>query len=285
MGTYRGYRGNADRVMADAARIAKRLREGGVTIRQLLKQYRCCHATMIRAILSQISLKDWKKIRHEHLARGNVKSRFQKGQPAWNKGKHYNPGGRSAETRFKPGCIRGWAARIWRPIGTVTIRYDTPPKRLRGRKRKDGMPPWRGKPRRWRKVKDTGAPQYCWIPYARYLYEQKYGPLPAGWFVVHENGDQMNDVIVNLVAVDRRRHLALQMKRDPGHLIRCRTAAGKAARQRHEKNRQMQRFHGPIRIIYDCPQCGAQYCGRKAPQRCNKCGNSSFEKIRCRQAG
>jgi hypothetical protein len=282
MGTYRG---NVKKVMADAAKIARRLRKGQVTIRQLQKQYRCCYATMIRTVLSQMSLSEWKQRRRKIPARNGIKTRFQKGQVAWNKGMHYNPGGRSVETRFKPGQIRGSAARRYKPVGTVTIRHDSPPKRLRGRKRKEGMPPWQGKPRRYIKTKDAGAPQYCWIPYARYLYEQKYGPLPAGFFVVHKDGDQMHDTIENLKVVDRPGHLPFQRKRDPDFELRRQAASGKAARQRHEANRQIKRLCGPLHNIFECVNCGADYVGRKAPEKCGKCGGGSFVKIRRRQTG
>lgn len=274
-------RGNVDKVIEDAPKIARRLRETDVTLTALIKEYHCGYPIMTEAIGYYISKREWKKIRHERMCRGNVKSRFQKGMIPWNKGRHYNAGGRSVETRFKKGHLRGQAARIWKPIGTINIRHDKPPKRLRGRKRKEGMPPWQGKPRRWIKVKDEGRPQDKWIPYARYLYEQKYGRLPDGFFVVHIDGDQMNDCIDNLTAVDRPGHLALQMKRDPGHELRMRKAAGKAALQRHEKNRQMKRLHGPLRIIFECVKCGADY--KHKPGQCVKCGGGSFEKIQRRE--
>jgi len=282
MGTYRG---NTDKVMADAAGIAGRLIKGTATIRQLQEQYHCCYPTLMRAVFSQISPRRWKRIKYERLMACGIKTRFQKGQDAWNKGLHYNPGGRSAETRFKPGQIRGAAARRYKPVGTITTRHDKPLKRLRNRKRKEGMPPWRGKRRRWIKIKDTGAPQYCWIPYARYLWQQKHGQVPAGYFVVHKNGDQMSDVISNLKIVDRRQHLVLQMKRDPGHLVRMRTACGKAAKKRHETNRGIKQIYGPQRIFFLCLACGADYQGRIPPQRCSKCGSGAFEKIRRRRAG
>ena len=78
-------RGNGKKVMADAAKIARRLREGQATICQLQKQYRCCYTTMIKAVLSQMSLSEWKQHR-------GIKARFQKGQPAWNKGVHFDAG-------------------------------------------------------------------------------------------------------------------------------------------------------------------------------------------------
>lgn len=266
------------KAIADAKKIAKRLRQTDVTLKTLMTEYHCAYATMMRSIQSEISQTEWKRIRHKRLTRGGKKTRFKKGCTAWNKGSHYNPGGRSVETRFKKGHLAGQAARNWRPVGTITIRHGKPPKRLRHRKRKEGLPPWRGKPRRWIKVKNNG-----WIPYARFLWQKKYGPVPAGYFVVHVDDDQMNDCVENLTLVDHRRHLALQIKRDPGHLVRMREAAGKVTRQRHETNRQLKKLYGPVYIIFDCVACGASYQVKKSPQRCNKCGGYSFEKIRRRE--
>jgi len=279
------YRGNIDKVLADSPEIARRLRQTNVTIAELMAEYHCGFPIITEAGRRHIPLTEWKKLRHKRLARGGVKTRFQKGRAAWNKGLHFNAGGRSLQTRFKPGQIRGTAARKYRPAGTITVRYDRPPKRLRVRKRKEGMPPWRGKPRRWIKVKDTGAPRYCWIPYARYLWQQEHGPVPAGYFVVHKNGDQMSDVISNLILVDHKKHLALQMKRDPGHLVRLRAASGKAAKRRHETNRNIKQIYGPQRVSFLCRNCGADYQGRTPPHHCSKCGGGSFEKIRRRRAG
>lgn len=275
-------RGNVEKVVKDGAKIAGRLRRLEVTLEKLMAEYHCAYSTLMDIVRSYISAAEWKRIKRKLLARGGVKTRFQKGQTAWNKGLHYNAGGRSAETRFKPGIIRGAAAQRYKPIGTITIRHDSLFRRQRQHKRKDGTRR-KGKPRRYIKIKDTGAPQYCWIPYARYLWEQKHGPVPAGFFVVHIDGDQMNDCVENLTIVDRRRHLALQIKRDPDLLIRLRKASGKAAKKRHETNRQMKRIYGPERIFFLCSNCGADYQGRIPPQRCGKCGSSAFEKIKRRE--
>ncbi len=280
-----GYLGNADKVMADANKIARLWRETGTPLLSLMRKYHCSYPIIVRVIRSVISKEEWQRIRYRHLIKGNKKSHFKKGCVSWNKGIHYNPGGRSVETRFKKGCLRGWAARIWKPVGTITIRHDKPPKRLRGRKRKEGMPPWRGKSRRWVKVKDPGWLQVRWIPYARYLWAQKHGPVPKGYFVVHRDGDQMHDEISNFRLVDRRGHLALQMKRDPGHELRCRAAAGKATRRRHETNRQMRQLYGPQHNLFECANCGADYKGRKSPNQCIKCGHGSFLKTRYRRVG
>lgn len=281
MGTYRG---NTDEVIADAARIAERLIRGEVTIRQLQQQYHCGYEILKKAVLSQISKRKWKKIKYERLMGNGKQTRFQKGIVPWNKGTHFCAGGRSAETRFKKGQIRGAAARRYRPVGTITVRHDSPPKRLKGRKRKDRNQPW-GKQRRWIKFKDSGPPQYCWIPYARYIWQQKHGPVPKGFFVVHKDDDQMNDVIENLTLVDHGGHLLLQQKRDPGHVVRRRAAAGKSAKARHEVNRQMRKQYGPLRVTFGCAGCGATYCEKEKPVSCVKCGGGSFEKIKRRQAG
>ncbi|MFQ5953305.1 MAG: HNH endonuclease signature motif containing protein [Candidatus Omnitrophota bacterium] len=275
-------RGNVAKVVKDGTKIVKRLRRLEVTLTKLCIEYHCGYSTLKDVVRSYISAAEWGRLRRKLLARGGVKTRFKKGHHTWNKGLHYNPGGRSIETRFKKGHLHGKAARNWRPIGTITIRHDKPPKRLRHRKRKEGLPPWRGKPRRWIKVKDDGQMSRRWIPYARYLWEQKYGPVPAGYLIVHVDGNQMNDVIDNLTIVDRRQYLALQIKRDPGHIVRMRTAAGNAARKRHEANRQLKALYGPQRIIFECRSCGFDYHGRKPPQRCIKCGSYFFEKIRRR---
>jgi len=271
------YRGNADKVMADAKKIA-RLWSTGTPLLSLKRKYHCSYSTIVRVIRSVISKEKWQRIRDRHLTKNWKKFRFKKGT-------HYNPGGRNVETRFKKGCIRGWAAQIWRPVGTITIRHDKPPKRLRGRKRKEGIPPWRGKSRRWIKVKDTGRSQDRWLPYARYLWEKEHGQVPKGYLVVHIDGDQMYDEISNFRLVDRRGHLVLQMKRDPGHKLRCRAAAGKATRRRHEINRQRKLLYGQQYSIFECVNCGADYRGRKAPNRCIKCGCGSFLKTRYRQVG
>jgi hypothetical protein len=236
------YRGNVDKVKTDAEKIAKRLRETDVTLKELIKEYRTGYQATIEAILSQMSETEWHKIRKKRLARGGKNTRFKKGHKAWNKGIPFNAGGRSVETRFKKGHIRGAAAQNYKTVGMITIRHDKPPKRLRRRKRKAGMPPWRGKERRWIKVKDNGPYSRRWIPYARYLWEKEHGPVPKGFFVVHKDGDQMNDCAENLTLVDNKRHVAMQMKRDPGHEKRFRAAGGKAARLRHEANRQKKKL-------------------------------------------
>lgn len=90
-------------------------------------------------------------------------TQFQPGQAPWNKGKAYEPGGRSVQTRFQP----GHRPQTWRPIGSH--RLD-----------KDG--------RLQRKVTDTGYPPRDWQPVHRLVWTAAHGPVPAGHVVAFKPG-------------------------------------------------------------------------------------------------
>jgi len=280
------YRGNVDKVMADANKIVQQLRKNKTTIKKLRAKYHCGYPAIMRAILSQISFEEWKQLRHKRLARGGIKTRFRKGQPAWNKGLHYNPGGRSVETRFKPDQIRGAAARNYRAVGIITIRHDSLFRRQNRSKliRKDGTIR-KGKLRRWIKIKDTGPPQYCWIPYARWLWEQKHGPVLPGHFVVHKDGNQMNDAPDNLILATRKSNLARNQELNPEAVAKGYIRAGKSRRKNTKARKQMRELHRHENIRWDCCGCGAEYISIEQPQRCVKCGFCSFEKIKYRKTG
>ena len=226
-------------------------------------------------------------IRRKLQARGGINTRFPKGIIPWNKGLHFVAGGRSAETRFKPGQIRGSAARKYKPVGSITIRKDPLPMRLRHRKRKKGMPPWPRNLRRYIKIKDTGPPQYCWIPYAKYLWEKTFGPVPAGCFIVHIDGNTLNDSLGNLHCVDRAGHLALQLARDPD-MRRKMISSSMRTRRKNRKARMLHRkavASPSCGFRWECSNCFADY--NYDPIRCIKCGRYSIVKvsIRGRQAG
>ena len=56
------YRGNADKVMKDAARIVERLRDTSATLAQIKLEYRCASPTLYKAIFSQISKREYRQI-------------------------------------------------------------------------------------------------------------------------------------------------------------------------------------------------------------------------------
>lgn len=97
------------------------------------------------------------------------------------KGEH-----RSRDTEFKPGVIRGNAARRYKAVGAIVIHK------------------YRGMKRRFIKVRDSG-PGRRWVLYARHLFESFWGvKLPRDYMILHRDGNQLGDRISNLVAIKAR---------------------------------------------------------------------------------
>lgn len=111
-----------------------------------------------------------------------VASQFKPGLQPWNKGTHYVAGGRSAETRFKKGHMAGAAQHNYVPIGSLRIT-------------KDGYLE--------RKVTDDQSlvPARRWTALHRLVWEQAFGPIPAGHMVVFKPG--MKTVVEAEVTKDR----------------------------------------------------------------------------------
>ena len=132
-----------------------------------------------------------------------VATRFQRGNETWNKGMHYNPGGLSAEYRFKP----GHKPTTWVPIGTVTVdAYGYTKRKVRDdaygynkRKVRDDAP--------------AGKTRLNWVFVHRELWEQHNGPVPVGHNVTFVNGNKADIRIENLELVSR----AEWMKRHSVH--------------------------------------------------------------------
>ena len=97
-----------------------------------------------------------------------VAGRFQRGMTPWNKGTHYQAGGRSVLTRFKPGQQPSRT----KPIGS----YRLDAQGLLQRKVADTPGP---NHRRWR-----GVHELLWI--------EAYGPVPAGHVVCFRPGQRTN---------------------------------------------------------------------------------------------
>lgn len=97
---------------------------------------------------------------------GSQATRIQPGQEPWNKGTHYTAGGRSAETRFKPGV----RPHTWVPIGSYRL--------VEG-------------PVLEQKVNDLPGPNSVrWKPVSRLVWEAAHGPIPDGHAVVFKPGRQ-----------------------------------------------------------------------------------------------
>jgi hypothetical protein len=93
-----------------------------------------------------------------------VASQFPVGIVPWNKGKHYVAGGRSAQTRFKKGCMSGAAQHNYLPIGSLRISKD------RYLERKTTDDPALAPARRW-----VGVHRLVWI--------EANGAIPTGHIV------------------------------------------------------------------------------------------------------
>jgi len=116
-------------------------------------------------------------------------SRFQAGHTSWNKGKKgWKAGGRSAETRFKPGRDPK-TAHNYLPIGTV-------------RERDDGYLE--------RKYTDDQSlyPAARWKLCHVECWEQHHGPVPENHVVAFINGDRRDIRIDNLECISRAELMA-----------------------------------------------------------------------------
>lgn len=112
-----------------------------------------------------------------------VATRFQKGLVPWNKGLHVVAGGRSAETRFKP----GQRPHTWKPIGSERV--------------VDGY--------LQRKVTESGYPPRDWVPVHVLLWREHHGDVPEGHAVRFKNGNKADIRIDNLELLSRAQLLAL----------------------------------------------------------------------------
>jgi hypothetical protein len=101
-------------------------------------------------------------------------TQFKPGQATWNKGKRYQPGGRSVETRFRKGRPAQQCHR-YQPIGSTRTCS------------KDGY--------LYRKVTDDPSlvPVRRWCAVHRLVWEAAHGPIPPGHVVCFRPGMKTNN--------------------------------------------------------------------------------------------
>ena len=106
-------------------------------------------------------------------------TRFKPGLVPWNKGAEYQPGGRCAETQFRP----GQRPHTWVPIGSY--RLD-----------KTGT--------LQRKISDDpGGPHKRWRSVHELVWVEHHGPVPAGHVVVFRPGRKQTDpALITIDAVE-----------------------------------------------------------------------------------
>ncbi len=105
-------------------------------------------------------------------------TRFKKGAAPWNKGCSYIPGGRAAETQFKP----GQRPKNWRPVGSTRINVDG-----------------------YIEIKmHEGINQYK--PLHRVIFRRMHGSIPPGFNVTFRDGNKRNLSITNFELKSREEH-------------------------------------------------------------------------------
>lgn len=159
----------------------------------------------------------FQRTRSKTLIEAGKKSRFKKGNVPFNKGVPFNPGGRSAETRFK----KGQKPHTWYPLGTE-------------RMNKDGNIE--------RKVADTGVRNVDWKTLAVIEWEKLNGPVPDDMIIVHANHDRADFSAENLIAVTRsqnmRRNSLHNYPKDIARLMQLRGVLNRKINEREKHEEQ-----------------------------------------------
>lgn len=150
-----------------------------------------------------------------------LSTQFRKGQTPWNKGTHYVAGGRSADTRFKPGDRHGVAVKLYKPIGSERIS-------------KDGYLE--------RKINDDLPLQKRWRAVHLIEWEAINGPLPAGHAIAFKDGDKTNRAPDNLELITRaelmRRNTYHQYPKEIARVIQLRGAITRQINKRERKSHE-----------------------------------------------
>lgn len=141
-------------------------------------------------------------------------TRFQPGQTPWNKGTSYRPGGRCAETQFKP----GQRPHTWRPVGSYRVNAD-------------GYLD--------RKVTDDALPHKRWERVHRLVWIAANGPIQRGHVVVFKPGRKstvLEDITADALECITRQELAARntIHRYPPALQQAMRLAAKLRRKLDE---------------------------------------------------
>jgi HNH endonuclease len=142
-------------------------------------------------------------------------NQFKKGATPWNKGMHYTTGGRSGETRFRPGVRTGRALELWKPVGTLRISADGYLQR---------------------KVNDDHPMQKRWRAEHVLVWEAAHGPLLPGLAIVFRDGNKLNVALDNLECISRadlmRRNSMQRHGQEIGSITQLRGALNRQIKRR-----------------------------------------------------
>lgn len=239
----------------------------GVPMRVVVNVVHMDMTTIRRNIVQQYGEARYRELMDDHLTH-----RFKKGHVPWNTGLKVTlcPKEKSI---FKEGHMRGTAARMWRPVGTIVVRKKKVPKceRRKGASRINR--------RRYIKIADKRPARENhrnWIAYARYLWQEANGPIPAGMCIVPLDGNLMNDSLDNLFMMTRVNYLDYIRKRFPERDEEWR---------RHQS--QARTGYRKVELLYrnirQCKDCSADLPNEV--ERCPKCGSCIIIEERVRVGG
>lgn len=142
--------------------------------------------------------------------------RFCTGHQPFNKGaKGWDAGGRSAETRFKPGHLGGLAEQIKQEIGAERIT-------------KDGYAQ--------RKVNDDFPMHKRWKAVHNIVWEEHNGTIPKGHIIVFKSANKLDTRIENLEMITRAENMKRNtIHRYPAELKSTIRLANQLKRKIHDK--------------------------------------------------
>lgn len=228
-------------------------------MRQVSKEMHMHRTTIHKYMRIYYGAKRWAKILAGLMARRG----FQQGSTAGTNTRFKSGHKKGMATRWVKGQLRGRAARLWKPVGSLMvkrIKYGPFHKRFHAVT--------------FIKVKDEPNALDNWMPYARWLWQQKYGPIPKGHAVVALDGNRSHDNdIENLACMalpDYQRYLEARF---PDKLAQRKRRLSVSLR----KYRRDERLRDKKQIIWECPNCA--FSSTVQLKRCPKCGHTSFERI------
>jgi hypothetical protein len=206
-------------IQRDSEILARRYL-GGATLRELAGEYRCHWQVMSKYLKAAMSPAEYEAAGKEHTRQAGMQCDHK-----------FQPGHAGTASAFRPGVLRGAAARKYVAVGTIRLRHRT---NNRGRR-----VPW------YYAIKYRDIPNgqaRNWKPVSVYVWEAKHGKLPKGCFVVHRDGNRMNHSLENLKAVPRAGLLRHAQEARPNRFH------GEAVRR---KMAQVQRDRARLRNLRD----------------------------------
>lgn len=155
---------------------------------------------------------------------GGRRTQFRPETDPWNKGRSYQPGGRSVGTRFQAGKPAHMAPN-YLPIGSLRVTADGTLQR---------------------KVTDDPSisPTRRWVAVARLVWEAAHGPIPAGYSVVFRPGrkttlvDEITPDALELLTREEllARNSVHRYPKELAHLIQLRGALTRKIRHIERKD-------------------------------------------------